>query len=135
VHPRGNEFFTSTNGTVEFGMILENGLVATGKGSPELTGTLGPFMGTMFPKGSIHYQYNPTCDTVAAVAVLSDEDAGTNQAAQAFFGLDSEVIEATLGFTDPIDGAFVEGLRSKIPVSLAKGVEECLAKCKIPKKM
>lgn len=135
VHPRGNEFFTSTNGTLAFGMILENGLVATGKGSPELTGTLGPFMGTLFPKGSIHYQYNPTCDTVAAVAVLSDEDAGTNQVAQAFFGLDSEVVEATLGFTDPIDGALVEGLRGKIPVSLAKGVEECLAKCKIAKKV
>jgi hypothetical protein len=85
-------------------------------------------------QGSIHYQFNPTCDTTAVVAVLSDEDAGTNQAAQAFFGLDGEVVEATLGFTQPIDGAFVEALRPKIPVSLAKGVDECLAKCRIPKR-
>jgi len=135
VHPRGNEFLTAVNNTLEFGMILENGLVAAGKGTGELTGTLNAFQGTMFPKGAIHYQFNPTCDTTAAVAVLSDVDAGTNQVAQGFFGLDGDVVEATLGFTEPIDGAFVESLRGKIPVSLAKGVEECLVRCKIPKKM
>lgn len=133
VHPRGNEFLTVTNNTLEFGMILENGLVAAGKGTGELTGTLNAFQGTMFPRGAVHYQFNPTCDTTAFVAVLSDPDAGTNQMAQAFFGLDEDVVEATLGFVEPIDGKFIENLRGKIPVSLAKGVEECLAKCNIPK--
>ena len=135
VHPRGNEFLTAVNNTLEFGMILENGLVAAGKGSAELTGTLDAFQGTLFPQGAIHYQFNPTCETTAAVAVLSDVDAGTGAVAQGFFGLEGDVVEATLGFTEPIDGAFVEALRGKIPVSLAKGVEECLVKCKIPKKM
>jgi hypothetical protein len=50
VHPRGNEFLTVVNNTLEFGMILENGLVAAGKGTGELTGTLTAFQGTMFPK-------------------------------------------------------------------------------------
>jgi hypothetical protein len=50
VHPRGNEFLTVVNNTLEFGMVLENGLVAAGKGSAELTGTLNAFQGTMFPK-------------------------------------------------------------------------------------
>jgi hypothetical protein len=133
VHPRGNEFLTVVNNTLEFGMILENGLVAADKGTGELTGTLNAFQGTMFPKGAVHFQFNPTCDTTAFVAVLSDPDAGTNQIAQAFFGLDEDVVEATLGFVQPIDGKFIEELRGKIPISLAKGVEECLAKCKIPK--
>jgi len=133
VHPRGNEFLTTVNNTLEFGMILENGLVAAGKGTGELTGTLNAFQGTMFPKGAIHYQFNPTCDTTAFVAVLSDTDAGTNQVAQGFFGLNEDVVEATLGFTAPIDGKFIEQLRGKIPVSLAKGVEQCLAKCNISK--
>jgi hypothetical protein len=133
VHPRGNEFLTVVNNTLDFGMILENGLVAAGKGTGELTGTLNAFQGTMFPKGAVHYQFNPTCHTTAFVAVLNDPDAGTNQIAQAFFGLDEDVVEATLGFVEPIDGKFVESLRGKIPISLAKGVEECLAKCNIPK--
>lgn len=133
VHPRGNEFLTAVNNTLEFGMILENGLVAAGKGTGELTGILNAFQGTMFPKGAIHYQYNPTCEITAAVAVLSGEDAGTNQVAQGFFGLDGDVVEATLGFPQTIDGAYVDAQRPRIPVSLAKGVEECLAKCGIPK--
>jgi hypothetical protein len=133
VHPRGNEFLTTVNNTLEFGMILENGLVAADKGTGELTGTLNAFQGTVFPKGAIHYQFNPTCDTTAFVAVLSDVDAGTNQVAQGFFGLNEDVVEATLGFTAPIDGKFIDQLRGKIPLSLAKGVEQCLAKCKISK--
>jgi hypothetical protein len=134
VHPRGNEFLTAVNNTLEFGMILENGLVAAGKGTGEITGTLNAFQGTVFPKGSIHYQFNPTCYPTAAVAVLSDEDAGVNQVAQGFFGLNGEVVEASLGFPQVLEGAYIDQQRARIPLSLAKGVEECLAKCNIPKK-
>jgi len=128
VHPRGNEFLTVVNGQVSFGMILENGFTS------ELAGTLNAFQATLFPEGSIHYQFNPTCQEATFVATLSSEDPGTNQVAQGFFGLNGEVVKAATGFQVPVAGARIEEFRSHIPVSLAQGIEQCLNTCKIAKK-
>ncbi|KAF2395781.1 RmlC-like cupin [Trichodelitschia bisporula] len=127
VHPRGNEWLTVVDGSLEFGMILENGFAG------EITGSLDKFQGTVFPQGAVHYQFNPSCDPATFVATLNNGDAGTNSIAQAFFGLNGEVISATTGFQFPQSGQNIDAFRGKIPVSLAKGVETCLAKCKIPK--
>jgi hypothetical protein len=56
VHPRATEMITVAAGTVDFGMILENNVVAADKGTGEIFGELSPFQGTVFPQGSIHYQ-------------------------------------------------------------------------------
>ncbi|KAF2431438.1 RmlC-like cupin, partial [Tothia fuscella] len=123
VHPRGNEFLTVVNGTVEFGMILENGI------ANEITGTLNKFQGAVFPQGSIHYQFNPTCNDATFVATLNNEDAGTNQVAQGFFGLNNEVVKAAIGYPVPSKGEDIETFRKNIPLSLAQGIERCLRTC------
>ncbi|KAF2688040.1 RmlC-like cupin [Lentithecium fluviatile CBS 122367] len=128
VHPRATEFLTVVEGTVDFGYILENGLVA--KGNPEIAGTLGKFEGTVFPMGSIHYQFNPKCEPATFVAALNSEDPGTSQVAQNFFNLNAGVINATLGFPKTIDGKNIEEFRKAIPVNIAQDIDNCLAKCK-----
>jgi oxalate decarboxylase/phosphoglucose isomerase-like protein (cupin superfamily) len=127
VHPRGNEFLTVVDGSVTFGMILENGI------ANEISGTLNKFQATVFPQGSIHYQFNPTCAPATFVATLNNEDAGTNQVAQGFFGLNGDVVAAATGFQSPVNGQDINAFRSKIPLSLAKGIESCLKTCNIPK--
>ena len=82
--------------------MLENGLVKTGQ-NPEIAGTLNKFEGTVFPQGSIHFQFNDSCDKATFVATLNSDDPGTSQVAQNFFSLNSEVINATLGFPKTID--------------------------------
>lgn len=130
VHPRATEFLTLVEGAnLSFGYVLENGLVKAGQNA-EIAGTLNKFEGTVFPKGSIHYQFNDNCDKAVFVASLSSEDPGTSQVAQGFFALNSGVVNATLGFPKSIDGHNIEQFRGVIPANLAQDVDICLAKCK-----
>ncbi|KAF2102255.1 RmlC-like cupin [Rhizodiscina lignyota] len=133
VHPRATEMLTVVEGEIDTGMILENKILAPGKGTGEVTTHLKKFQGTVFPQGSIHYQVNTECHPAVFVANLNAEDPGTNQIAQGFFGLDADVVEATLGFPRHIDGKDIEKFRAQIPANVALGIEQCLRKCKIPK--
>jgi len=132
-HPRATEFLTVAQGELDFGMIFENGLVDAGKGSAEVTGHLQKFQGTVFPVGSIHYQINPTCEDAVFVATLNSEDPGTSQIAQNFFGLRPDIVNATLGFPESLDGKDIEMFRLQIPANLAVAVDQCLSKCGIEK--
>lgn len=132
IHPRATEFLTTVVGEIDFGYILENGLVAAGQNA-EITGTLHKFQGTVFPVGSIHYQVNPTCEQAVFVATLNEADPGTSQIAQNFFGLNGDVVNATLGFPGSLDGRDIESFRGTIPANLALGVDECLKRCGIKK--
>lgn len=129
VHPRATEFLTVVEGKVKFGYILENGLVKAGQ-NPEIAGELGKFEGTVFPMGSIHYQFNPDCKPATFVAALNNEDPGTSQVAQNFFNLNADVVNATLGFPKTIDGKNIEQFRKMIPVNIAQDIDNCLAACK-----
>ncbi|KAK7709515.1 hypothetical protein SLS57_008720 [Botryosphaeria dothidea] len=132
-HPRATEFLTLVEGNkLDFGFIVENGLVAEGQNA-EAAGTLGKFGGAVFPIGSIHYQFNPTCDNATFVATLNSEDPGTSQVAQNFFGLNGDIVQATLGFPEQLDGANLESFRNAIPANVALGIEQCLKTCRIPK--
>lgn len=134
VHPRASEFLTVVKGELQSGMILQNGLLQAGKGTGEIRTHLSQFQGTVFPQGSIHYQFNPSCAETIFVAHLNAEDPGTNQIAQGFFNLDGDVVAATLGFSKEFQsGKDIERFRSQIPANLALGVEQCLKKCNIPK--
>jgi hypothetical protein len=113
---------------LKFGYVLENGLVAAGS-NPEVAGYLNKFEGTVFPQGSIHYQFNDNCDKAVFVAALNSEDPGTSQIAQNFFALDAGVVNATLGFPKTIDGKNIETFRKYIPANLAQDIDVCLANC------
>jgi len=129
VHPRATEFLTLVEGAnLAFGYVLENGLVKAGD-NPEVAGFLNKFEGTVFPQGSIHYQFNDNCDKAVFVAALNSEDPGTSQVAQNFFALNSGVVNATLGFPSTIDGKNIEEFRKYIPANLAQDIDVCLARC------
>jgi hypothetical protein len=129
VHPRATEFLTLVSNTnLKFGYVLENGLVAAGQ-NPEIAGTLKQYEGTVFPQGSIHFQFNDGCKPAVFVAGLNSEDPGTNQIAQGFFALNSGVVNATLGFPKEINGKNIEQFRKMIPANFAQDVDRCLAKC------
>lgn len=130
VHPRATEFLTLVSGSnLKFGYVLENGLVGAGQ-NPEIAGSLDKFEGTVFPQGSIHFQFNDNCDQAIFVAALNSEDPGTSQIAQNFFALNEGVVNATLGFPKTIDGMNIEEFRKTIPANLAQDVDVCLARCK-----
>ncbi|KAF2625151.1 RmlC-like cupin [Macroventuria anomochaeta] len=129
VHPRATEFLTLVDGAnLKFGYVLENGLVGAGQ-NPEIAGTLNKFEGTVFPQGSIHFQFNDNCQKATFVAALNSEDPGTSQIAQNFFALNAGVVNATLGFPKTIDGKNIEEFRKYIPANLAQDVDVCLARC------
>lgn len=130
VHPRATEFLTLVEGNnLQFGYVLENGLVKPGD-NPEIAGYLNKFDGTVFPQGSIHFQFNNNCENATFVATLNSEDPGTSQIAQNFFALNADVVKATLGFPQSIDASNIEEFRKQIPVNLAQEMDKCLAKCK-----
>jgi hypothetical protein len=129
VHPRATEFLTLVEGSdLKFGYVLENGLVKTGR-NPEIAGFLNKFEGTVFPQGSIHFQFNDNCEKATFVATLDSDNPGTNQVAQGFYSLNAGVVDATLGFPKQIDGQNIEKFRKRIPANLAQDVDVCLAMC------
>jgi hypothetical protein len=130
VHPRATEFLTVVDGSINFGMIPENGLVKTG--SAEVSGTLTKKQGTVFPQGSIHYQFNDNCEPATFVAALNSEDPGTSQVAQNFFGLNSTVVQVALRFPASLEGSKFDEFKKSIPANLAQDMTECLKRCPKP---
>jgi len=118
-HPRATEILYLVNGEMETGFIEENG-------ARFVNNALTKGQGMLFPQGSIHYQINTGCDPLLFVAALSDEDPGTTQIAQRFFGLPPDVIQATLG---DVGLQEVTNLTTGIPDNMAIGVDRCLKKC------
>jgi hypothetical protein len=131
VHPRTSEFLlTLVEGqNLKFGYVLENGLVMAGR-NPEIAGILNKFEGTVFPQGSVHFQFNDSCQNAVLVAGLSSDDPSTLQVAQSFFALNAGVVNATLGFPKTIDGKNIGDFRRIIPANLAQDMDVYLAKCK-----
>lgn len=126
IHPRASEFFTvATNGRIETGFVLENGLTT------EFNTTLTQFQGTVFPQGSIHFQQNLECSPQVGISGLNSEDPGASSIAQNFFALDPAIIDATLGFPAQIDASNFAQFKTAIPAPFVQGIESCLKRCNI----
>jgi len=125
IHPDATEFFTLVTDTnMETGFVLENGFVA------EQRTNLTLFQGTAFPQGSIHWQQNLDCKPAVGIAGLNSEDPGASSIAQNFLiNTSGDIVDAALGFPKQIDANNFADFKKNIPVSLAKGVEECLIRC------
>jgi len=81
--------------------------------------------------GSIHYEFNDSCEPAVFVAAFSNEDPGLSRAAQNFFGEDGPIVTADLGFPAFLDHVNIPQFRSKIPKAFALGAQECLDRCGI----
>lgn len=130
VHNRATEFLVVTKGKVVSEMVIENGV---GGAKPrDVMNTIEELQATPYFMGSLHTQFNPTCDDAVFIAPLSEEDPGVNTIAQAFFALDDDTIRAVAG--NAVEGADIDKFRGLLSTSVALGVEQCLQQCNIPKR-
>jgi len=135
VHPRATELQIVTQGKIITEMLPENGVFNTPgdakSGRRVIHTELGQFQMTAFYQGSVHTQFNPTCDPATFVAAFNSEDFGAGQVAEELFAFESDIVQAAFG--EAIDGAQVEKFKGKIPATIAFGVEQCLKTCGIKK--
>ena len=124
LHPRAEEFLFVTEGEFFTQFISETGGVL-------ITNELKTNEGTMFPRGSIHLEYNDCCTPAAFVAAFNSNDPGVSFIAPNFFSLDDQVLLASLGVDAVISGQDLETIRHAIPADLATSVQQCLQKCNI----
>lgn len=87
-HPRANEFLTVVQNELVSGLILEEnpgsiglvkGQVPSSKSNgtlPQVGTTLKLYDGTVFPQGSVHFQFNPTCQPSVFAAAFDNRDPG-----------------------------------------------------------
>ncbi|KAK5744783.1 hypothetical protein LTR17_001859 [Elasticomyces elasticus] len=123
VHPRSSQINVVVEGQLKTQFVAENGV-------PPILNTLNKFQMTVFPQGSLHTEWNPTCDPAVFVAGFASEDPGVEQAAQSLFELDEQVVQADLG-VDTLNGESIEDFKNKLPANVALFVEECLKTCNI----
>ncbi|KAI9684512.1 MAG: hypothetical protein M1829_002322 [Trizodia sp. TS-e1964] len=125
-HPRGTELNIVVAGSLVTTFIAENG-------ARVVKNNATAFQMNVFPQGALHMEYNPDCTDAIFVAAFNNEDAATLASADAFFELESNVIRASLGGDVTISGQNINQIRGKIPANVARGVEECLVKCGLPR--
>ena len=84
------------------------------------------------PQGSIHYEFNPTCEPVVTANAFNTDDPGIFNVANALFKFDPDVLNAVLNFPEGIDGKSIADFGKQIPPSYALGAET-LQRCGISK--
>ncbi|KAF2019192.1 hypothetical protein BU24DRAFT_476238 [Aaosphaeria arxii CBS 175.79] len=128
VHPRANEFFVVVEGEVDFGYMLEIGLLnpPAPNPNPEITGKLTKHKGTVFPQGSVHWQINDSedCTSTAVYTFLSSDDPGSTAILQSPAGGNGTMRKRL------VDMEEVDDVRPLLPPQLADTVTKCLARCK-----
>jgi len=124
LHPRADEFVIVIEGEIYTQFIAETGAVLI---ENELK-TLGA---TLLPKGSIHLEYNPTCQPATFVAAFNNNDPGVSFVGANLFSFDDQLVIADFGGDAVISGADLESIRQALPQGLATGVAECVSKCGI----
>lgn len=124
VHPRAAELNIVVQGRLMGSVTAENG-------ARHMTHNLNLFQMTVFPQGALHTEWNPDCVPAVFVAAFPNEDPGVQQAAQALFGFEDEVIRAAFGGDGTVDGQDLDRFRTLIPANVALGVESCLQNCNL----
>jgi hypothetical protein len=124
LHPRADEFVIVTEGQIFTQFIAESGATL-------VTNTLNQFGATIFPKGSIHLEYNPTCYPATFIGAFNANDPGTSFVAANFLSLEDNLVIADLGGDSIVSGSDLESIRAHIPPPVAVGVAQCLSTCKI----
>lgn len=124
VHNRATELNIIVQGRLVTNFVLENG-------AKPVANTMDTFQMAVFPQGAIHQEFNPDCTDAVFVAAFPDADAGVNTVANNFFSLRPDVVSATLGGVQTLDGKDIDSFRHAIPANLAQGIDACLNKCGI----
>jgi oxalate decarboxylase/phosphoglucose isomerase-like protein (cupin superfamily) len=125
IHPRADEFILVTEGTVFTQFLTETGSVL-------ISNNLTTFSGTLFPQGSIHLEFNPTCGPAVFTAGFNSNDPGVSNVAANFLQFDEELVAANLGGDEVVSGADIAKIQANIPKDTIIAVQDCLKACGIP---
>lgn len=142
-HPRANEFLTVVQGTLTAGFLLETteggagnvvGGSTTGLTGPQIqvNTTLTNYTGTIFPQGSVHFQFNPTCEPAVFAAAFDNKDPGRVQLARSFLSiLPDDLTLTALGNPNSgvIDAKNLDQLRNNVPTAFAELIQSCASQC------
>jgi hypothetical protein len=124
LHPRAEEFIIVTQGELFTQFVGETG-------APLISNELKTLGSTLFTKGSIHLEFNPTCNPATFVAAFNDNDPGISFVAAGLFELEDQLVIANLGGDAVVSGQDLESIRHAIPAGIAASVESCLKTCGI----
>ncbi|KAK4552227.1 hypothetical protein LTR86_010581 [Recurvomyces mirabilis] len=125
-HNRATELLVVVQGNnVHTSFVQESGLTTP------VTTTLNQYQGAVLPMGSIHYEFNDSCEPAVFVAAFSHEDPGLSRTAQNFFGEDGSIVKADLGFPKILENVDIPKFQSQIPKAFALGAQQCLDRCGI----
>ncbi|KAH6883859.1 RmlC-like cupin domain-containing protein [Thelonectria olida] len=133
VHPRSAELQLVVEGRLITEMVPENGVVDSNGNRRVIKNEIGPFQMTPFYQGSIHTQFNPDCTDAVFVASFASEDFGTGQVLDQTFAFADDIVAAAFGHT--VEGQDIDTVRKAIPISIALGVDGCLRRCGIEKRV
>ncbi|KAI9158042.1 Spherulin-1A [Paramyrothecium foliicola] len=131
IHPRAAEAFAVVSGRIVAESVPEVGVLDDKNQTRVIRTELGPNQMTIFAAGAFHVQVNPDCVPATIVAAFSSEDPGSALIAPQTFALSDDIVAETFG--NSIAGQDIEKVRKAIPPGPAFLVDECLAKCKLPK--
>lgn len=115
-HPRADESIIVTEGKLVTQFLADDG-------TPVVTNKLSTDQATIFPQGSVHVEFNPTCGTSSFVSAYNSDDPGNS------------VVSPPLGDQKssayPGSGCYVDSIRSYVPPDIVLAVERCLDRCGI----
>jgi mannose-6-phosphate isomerase-like protein (cupin superfamily) len=123
-HPRSDEFFVVTEGTIFAQFLTETGSVL-------ITNNITTFQGQLLPAGAIHLQWNPTCGPATFVSGFNDNDPGASFLAPGLLGFETDLVDATFGGDMVISGADLESIKEALPAGAVISVGDCLTRCGI----
>ncbi|KAG7428785.1 Spherulin-1B [Fusarium oxysporum f. sp. raphani] len=133
VHPRSAELQLVVEGRLVTEMAPENGVVDSDGKRRVIRNEVGPLQMTPFYQGSVHTQFNPDCTDAIFVASFASEDFGTGLVLDQTFAFADDVVAAAFG--QAVVGEDIDAFREAIPTNIALGVEECLQRCGIEKRV
>lgn len=81
--------------------------------------------------GSIHYEFNDSCEPAVFIAAFESDDPGFRRIAQNFFGLGQDVVDPDLGYPKFLDHTNIAEFEASIPPVFALGTKSCLDRCGI----
>jgi hypothetical protein len=121
VHPRGSEFVFVLEGNLTTQFFPESG-------APVVTNQLSPYTATVFPQGSIHANFNPSCNETKFITSFPTSDAGIEQAA-GLFEFNDELVTSALGGEAIFSEKELAAVRTRPKIVGQFSSEECLQKC------
>jgi hypothetical protein len=126
-HFGGTEFNLPINGTLQTFLVLEPPATASSTTPRVVNLTLNALQGTIFPQGSTHMEFNPSCETRAFVAAFGTDDFGRTQQFEALFSLPDSALEDALGHS--LNEDQIDMVRNSIPGPVIMGIDECMQTC------